>query len=203
MKKTIKIKNLITIGVYSTVYFLATGLAQLLSSIVIPGLSSIFVPAIAALLSGTVYILLCHRVQMFGGITTMGVMMSLFFIVSGHFILAFIPSMLFALLADWIASKGDYISRKLNVISFTAFSFGLIGPILPLWFIPGMYEASLIERGKDADYINRLFAPINSTTFVLSMGVTLICGIAGAIIGYHLYDKHFSKLNERHVHQAS
>lgn len=203
MKKTKKIKNLITIGVYSAIYFLAVGLAQLLSVLFIPGLSSIFVPATAAIFSGIIYILLCHRVRMFGGITTMGLMMSLFFIVSGHFILAFIPNIIFGLVADWIASKGSYLNRKLNMISFTVFSYGLIGPILPLWLVPSMYEASLIERGKDADYINRLFAPIHSTSFFLSMGAILVCGIIGATIGYYLYDKHFNRVGQQYEHQAS
>ena len=44
--------------------------------------------------------------------------MSLFFFASGHFVLAFLPSFLAGLVADFLAKKGNYENSKLNLLSY-------------------------------------------------------------------------------------
>lgn len=58
----------------------------------------------------------------------------------------------FALAADLIAKAGKYSSKIGILISYVVFSYGLTGPILPLWFM------------KDAAYIDGVFANINTST---------------------------------------
>lgn len=203
MTNHLKIQQLITIGVYSAIYFLGVGVSQVISLFLLPGFSYIFTPAITALITGIIFILTCHRIQSFGAIFTMGIMMALFFALSGHFIVAAIPCLIFSFLADWIAAKGNYVNKKYNTFSFTIFAFHLTGPILPLWFMKDMYISSLLNRGKDVAYIERIFAPINTYTFVSSMSATIICGILGALIGYKLYDKHFKKQRDHYDVRAN
>ena len=59
-----------------------------------------------------------------------------------------------------MAAAGKYRSKKLLLASYVVFSYGLTGPILPLWFMKSAYIANLTARGKDAAYIDTLFAPI-------------------------------------------
>lgn len=199
MNNNLKIQQLITIGVYSAIYFLGVGVSQVISLLLLPGYSYIFTPAITALTTGIIFILTCHRIQSFGAISTMGIMMALFFALSGHFIVAAIPCLIFSYLADKIAAKGNYVNKKYNIFSFTVFAFHLTGPILPLWFMKDMYITSLLNRGKDLAYVERIFAPINTNTFIASMSATIICGILGALFGYKLYCKHFDKQRDHHV----
>ena len=181
------IPDLISIGVFTAIYFVLVTIATFASALLLPGVSNIFLPAIAALISGSVYMLLAAKLQKFGGITIMGLVMGLFFFVSGHFVLSFAANILFGVLADWVASLGKYHDRKL------LFSYGLTGPILPLWFMKDAYVAALQARGKDAAYIDALFAPINTGTFIVCLVSILVCAVIGGLFGQKMIKKHFAK----------
>ena len=147
----LNIPDLVTIGVFTAIYFVLVAVATFASALLLPGVSNIFLPAIAALISGSVYMLLAAKLQKFGGITIMGLVMGLFFFVSGHFVLSFAANILFGLAADAVAALGKYKSKKLLLASYIVFSYGLTGPILPLWFMKDAYVASLQARGKDEE----------------------------------------------------
>ena len=187
------IPDLISIGVFTAIYFVLVAIATFASALLLPGVSNIFLPAIAALISGSVYMLLAAKLQKFGGITIMGLVMGLFFFVSGHFVLSFAANILFGVLADWVASLGKYYDRKLLFVSYILFSFGLTGPILPLWFMKDAYVASLQARGKDSSYIDGVFAHVNTGTFFIAMIVVLVCALLGGWFGQRMLKKHFAK----------
>ena len=71
------IPDLISIGVFTAIYFVLVTIATFASALLLPGVSNIFLPAIAALISGSVYMLLAAKLQKFGGITIMGLVMGL------------------------------------------------------------------------------------------------------------------------------
>lgn len=192
-KRGLSVPDLITIGVFSALYFALVAVATLVSTLLLAGFGSILLPAVAALISGCVYMLMVARVGKFGGITIMGMVIGLFLFVSGHFVLSFIASIVFPLAADLIARAGHYRSRIGLLISYVVFSYGLTGPILPLWFMKDAYVASLQARGKDAAYIDGVFANINIGTFFISMGAILLCALIGGWIGQRLCTKHFAK----------
>ncbi|OZG60268.1 ABC transporter permease [Bifidobacterium lemurum] len=187
------VPDLITIGVFTALYFVMVCVATLSSTLFTGGFGSIFLPAISALISGCVFMLLAARVGKFGGITVMGVVIGLFLFISGHFVLSFIASIVFPLAADLIARAGKYKSKTLLLVSYVVFSYGLTGPILPLWFMKNAYVASLENRGKDAAYINGVFENINVGTFWLSMGAILVCAVLGGWFGQRMMRKHFVK----------
>lgn len=189
----LNIPDLVTIGVFTAIYFVLVAVATFASALLLPGVSNIFLPAISALISGSVYMLLAAKLQKFGGITIMGLVMGLFFFVSGHFVLSFAANILFGLAADAVAALGKYKSKKLLLASYIVFSYGLTGPILPLWFMKDAYVASLQARGKDAAYINALFAPINGGTFVVCLAAILVCAVVGGVFGQRMMKKHFEK----------
>lgn len=137
--------------------------------------------------------LLAARLGKFGGITVMGVIIGLFLFISGHFVLSFIASIIFPVTADLIASAGKYKSKALLLVSYVVFSYGLTGPILPLWFMKDAYAASLQARGKDAAYIDGVFDNINTGTFFISMIAILVCAILGGWFGQRMMKKHFIK----------
>ena len=163
--KKLTIPDLISVGVFTAIYFVLATIATF-SCALLPGVGNILLPAVAALISGSVYMLLAAKLQKFGGISIMGLVMGLFFFVSGHFVLSFAANIVCGVLADWVASRSQYRSKKVLLASYVIFSYGLTGPILPLWFMKDAYIANLTARGKDAAYIDTLFAPINNGSFV-------------------------------------
>ncbi|PLS27226.1 MptD family putative ECF transporter S component [Bifidobacterium parmae] len=187
------VPDLISIGVFAALYFVMVCVATLASTLFTGGFGSIFLPAVAALISGPVYMLAAARTPKFGGITVMGLVIGLFLFVSGHFVLSFVASVVFPLAADLIARAGAYRGKALLLVSYVVFSYGLTGPILPLWFMKDAYVASLEARGKDAAYIDGVFANITMGTFAASMAAILVCAAIGGWFGQRLCAKHFAK----------
>ena len=185
------VPDLISVGVFTALYFVLVTVATFTCAL-LPGVGNIVLPALAALISGSVYMLLAAKLQKFGGITIMGLVMGLFFFVSGHFVLSFATNIVCGLLADLIAARGKFRSKKL-LVSYVVFSYGLTGPILPLWFMKDAYIANLTARGKDAAYIDTLFAPINNGGFVAAMAAILVCAVLGGLFGQRMMKKHFEK----------
>ncbi|RSX58444.1 MptD family putative ECF transporter S component [Bifidobacterium samirii] len=186
------VPDLISIGVFTALYFVCVTIATFASALV-AGFGTIFLPAVAALICGCVYMLMVARVGKFGGITVMGAVVGLFLFVSGHFVLSFVASLAFPIVADLIARAGRYRSRVGILASYVVFSYGLTGPILPLWFMKDAYVASLEARGKDAAYIDALFAHISMGSFVVAMLAILVCALLGGWFGQRMMRKHFAK----------
>ena len=186
------VPDLISVGVFTALYFVLVTVATFTCAL-LPGVGNIVLPALAALISGSVYMLLAAKLQKFGGITIMGLVMGLFFFVSGHFVLSYAANIVCGLLADLIAARDKFRSKKLLLVSYVVFSYGLTGPILPLWFMKDAYIANLTARGKDAAYINTLFAPINNGSFVAAMAAILVCAVLGGLFGQRMMKKHFEK----------
>ena len=175
------IPDLITIGVFTALYFVLVAVATLFSSVALMGFGMILLPAVAA------------KVGKFGAISVMGIVVGLFLFVSGHFILSLAASIVFPVIADAIARAGDYRSKTGILASYVVFCYGLTGPILPLWFMKDAYIANLTARGKDAAYIDTLFAPINNGGFVAAMAAILVCAVLGGLFGQRMMKKHFEK----------
>ncbi len=191
-KDKLNVSDLISIGVYTAIYFILVAIATFASAL-LPGFSNAFLPALAALISGAVYMLMVSKVQKFGAISIMGIVMGIFFFVSGHFILSFAANIICGILADYVASIGKYKFKKWILISYVIFSYGITGPILPLWFMKDSYVASLEARGKSVEYISKVFNFINTGSFFLCMVSILICALIGGIFGMKMVKKHFVK----------
>ncbi len=191
--KGIQIKDLVSIGVYTAIYFVGVAIAALLCVFIVPGYSYIYIPIVTALLSGVVFMLMAAKVPKFGAITIMGSIMGLFFFVSGRFPLALIPSVLISLIADGVAYLFKYRSKKGLLLSYTIFSFSTMGPVLPMIFMPEYYAQDLLQRGKSMEYVLSAFESItNSTVIILFIG-TIIAALIGGLFGQRMMKKHFEK----------
>ena len=195
MKHTNKltVPDLISTGVFTALYFVLVAFATFSSVVIFPGFNNVVLPAFCALISGSVYMLLVAKVQKFGAISIMGIVMGVFFMTSGHFIVSFAANIVMGIVADFVAKAGDYKSKNGILASYVIFSYGLFGPVLPMWFMKDAYVANLEARGKDASYISDLFANINQATFGIAVVATLICALIGGWFGQKMIKKHFVK----------
>ena len=64
------VPDLISVGVFTALYFVLVTVATFACAL-LPGVGNILLPAVAALISGSVYMLLAAKLQKFGGITIM------------------------------------------------------------------------------------------------------------------------------------
>lgn len=189
----LNIKDIITIGIYSSIYFVLVGLGTLTSVIVIHSANMMLAPACIALIAGSAYYLLIAKTQKFGAITSLGIIMSIFFFMSGHFILSFVPSLLCGLVADGIAMLGKYKNKLTNLVSYIVFSFGNLGPIILMWFAKDQYIQKLSSKGKSVQEINAIIVEFNYASVLHLLGGILIAAIIGGLFAEHLIQKHFKK----------
>ncbi len=191
----LSVQDLVTVGIYAALYFLVTAVVTFACSILIPVVGNLLLPAGVALVAGSIYYLLIAKVPRFGAVTAVGLVMGAFFFFSGHFILSFATCIVCGAGADLIARAGAYVDRKLNLLAYVVFSFGVTGPILPLWLMRDQYVAALVARGKDSAYIDKVFAGVNSTMAVVVVIAVIVCAVVGGIFGRGLVERHFKKAN--------
>ncbi len=191
----LSVSNLVTVGIYAALYFLATAVVTFTFGMLIPVVGNLLLPAGVALVAGAIYYLLIAKVPRFGAVTAVGVVMGAFFFLSGHFILSFATCLVCGVGADLIARAGAYVDQKLNLLSYVVFSFGVTGPILPLWLMRDQYVAALVARGKDSAYIDKVFGGVNGTMAVVVVVAVVVCAVVGAIFGRSLVERHFKKAN--------
>lgn len=192
-KKKIQIKDLVTIGVYTALYFIMVAISALLVIFIIPGYSYVFIPVISALLSGTIFMLMVAKVPRFGAITIMGSIMGIFFFIMGRFPGALFICIVIAFIADGIAYLMRYKNKKGLLLSYLIFSFSTIGPVIPMFIFPTVYINQLIEVGHDVTYIEGVFNNISQNTLSVLIGGIIVAAIVGGLFGQKMMNKHFEK----------
>lgn len=192
-KSKIEVKDLISIGVYTALYFMMVTVSNLLVVFLIPGFSFAFIPVVSALLCGTIYMLMAAKVPKFGAITIMGSFVGVFQLINGHFPASIFIAMAFSLAADIIASIGNYRKDTNLLVSYIVFSFSTVGPAVPLLLFPNMYVNQLVEQGRDAAYIENAFASISENTLWILIISIAVGAALGGLFGHKMMHKHFRK----------
>ena len=187
-------KNILTTLVAALVYFLCIGVGVLLGSLVDHTGNMFYAPAFAALVGGSVYMILLAKVPRFGAITTLGLFMAIFFLASKHGAGAFLPAIACGLAADAIAHLGNYKDRIKNTLSFLVFAFSTSGPIFLMWIRPKAYVATLLARGKSQEYIDRIMVAPELDKILLFVSSILLGALIGALVGQFLSQKIADKI---------
>ncbi|MGT2933840.1 MptD family putative ECF transporter S component [Streptococcus catagoni] len=191
--KNLKLKDIILTGAFSALYFICVGLGTLISIFLDKSGNMIYAPAFAGLLGGTVYFLLVAKIQKFGAITMLGAIMGFFFFLTGHFVAALFPALIFGLLADGLAYLGRYQKQSINLLSYILFSFANTGPIILMWFLRDTYIKSLLARGKDMAYVNRVMVDLTLANVSFFIFTVCLGALLGGLFGQRLLKKHFMK----------
>ena len=105
MNNKIEAKDLITLGIFTVIYFVIGAALSLLVSIpiMVP-----FFPAVWALINGTVFMLYTTKVEKFGLVTLMGVLTGLLVGLTGMGFWCAPTGLAFGLLGDFIMKQGNY-----------------------------------------------------------------------------------------------
>lgn len=184
-------KDLITIGIYTAIYFVINFAFMLAGMIPVMW---ILMPALIALFTGIPYMMICLKVQKPGAIFIMGAITVLIYYATGQFTTVILATFAIGCILAEIARKVlGYESFKGNTLSFAFFSFGMLGSPLPIWLFKESFFKHIAEVGMPPEYIKTL----NQFTspYVLASIIILIpiCSILGALIAKNVLKKRFSK----------
>lgn len=185
-------KDLITIGVFSAIYFVINFAFMLLSGF--HPILWILMPGFIAVAAGIPFMLMTAKVQKTGAVLLMGLITALIYFVTGQFTLVILISMGSAcILAEIVRAALSCSSFKGNAVAYVFFSLGMVGSPLPIWLFKEDFLAQITAQGMPADYISALDALSSNGMLVVLFVAPIIGGIIGAFIAKGLFKKHLRK----------
>lgn len=186
----LKGKDLISVGIYSAIYFVIMMLVAMLG--VVPVLYPtlvIFVPIIG----GIPFMLFLTKVKKFGMIWIMSVLMGILMIVCGMGYYALIVGIVTGLLAELTFKSGKYNSTGKAVLTSGVFGLWVWGNYLQLFIDREAFFASPTRQGLGDDFINTINTMLPTWMCPVMLLICFVCGLLGGLLGKKLLKKHFSK----------
>ena len=186
--RSLKPKDLITVGIFTALYFVVFfGF----------GMLGFFGPAVHAvgivlgsLANGIVFALYVTRIRKPGMVFLTAIVSSLLMVLTGHAWTTLVTAAVFSALAELVLARGHYRSARASVIAYGVFSLWVAGPILPLYLQHDAYIANIGEQmGEDyARAWDTLFSP----TFMAGLLVVVfLASCLGGLLGQKMLRKHF------------
>ncbi|MBO3143718.1 MptD family putative ECF transporter S component [Dermatophilus congolensis] len=180
--------DLVQLGIFTSVYLVVYFGLNMIGAV-----SPLLQPAgiaVAVLLNGITFMLYLSRVQKFGLITLMTVLLGVLMTVAGHHPVTLITAIVCGLAADTFAWQGRYTAGLTTAVAYGVMSMWGSGAYLPLLFMREPLVAQYRVQMGDAwaDSFSSLYTSEFIVTFVV---VTVLVGIAGGLLGRKAVDHHF------------
>ncbi|WP_273497956.1 MptD family putative ECF transporter S component [Peptoniphilus rhinitidis] len=186
--KKLKVKDLVSIGVFTVIYFaLMFGIGMMG---MIPILFLIY-PTVLAIVAGTVVMLFMTKVQKPWALFIFGMISPLVMFAAGHTYVVVVLSLIVMIIAELIRKIGNYNSFKYNMISYAIFSTWICSSMMQMLLAKEVYIEHCRMMGDD--YVVALEKLITYPHMALVALGAFLGGILGAYIGKALLKKHFEK----------
>ena len=187
----LKAKDFITVGIFTAIIFVVEFACGMLGYIH-PFIVASYVVMIP--LVGSIPMMLFYtKVQKFGMITIMSVLIAIIMFVTGMGFLGAPLIIIAGVIADLIAKSGKYKSFKKTVISYGVFCLWICANYFPVVITADSYRQDLIDGGYSMEYCNNLFLAINYKTIGVLLVLCFVFGCIGAFLGKAVVKKHFEK----------
>lgn len=190
--KILKGRDLITVGIFSAIYFVINFIFMLISGF--HPMIWILMPALIALFTGIPYMLMCAKVQKPGAVILMGMITGLFYFVTGQFTVVILATFVVGcVLSEIVRATTKYNSYKGNTISFAMFSLGMTGSPLPIWIMRESFLTQITQQGMPVDYVATLEAVSSPSMLIVMVVAPLAAALIGSLIAKRMFRKHFTK----------
>ena len=186
--KKLKVKDLVSIGVFGVIYFVLMFGVGMMG--MIPILFLIY-PTVLGIIAGTVVMLFMAKVQKPWALFIFGMISPLVMFAAGHTYVVVVLSLIVMIIAELIRKIGNYNSFKYNMISYAIFSTWICGSMMQMLLAKEVYIEHCRMMGDD--YVVALEKLITYPHMALVALGAFLGGILGAYIGKALLKKHFEK----------
>lgn len=184
------IKDLINVGLFSVIYFIAFTIAGMLGYIPI---FVVFLPFVAGVLGGIPFVLFVIKEHKIGAVTLMGLIVSLLTFLVGQSWISIVFGFVFGLIADIIMRSGEYKNWLKNVIGYCVFTLWTVGTMLPMWLMRDDFFQNYRNNGGTDAYINSVMELTPNYMIGVIIVLGIVGGLIGALIGKKVLKKHFEK----------
>mgnify|MGYP003362743544 FL=1 len=186
----LRIKDLVTIGVFTVIYFVLMFLSGMIGMVPILYLAY---PAVAVIITGIVIMLFMAKVQKPWGLFILGLICGFIVIAMGNTYVILIHVVISMAIAELLRKKGEYKSFKYNMLSFAVFNTWICGFLMQILLAKDKVIELAETRGMGHDYIMKLITLLNFRSMILVYIGAIVGGILGAYIGKVFLKKHFEK----------
>ncbi len=190
MNNSLKIKDLVSIGIFGLIYLVLAFATAMLG--LVPILIYV-IPIAMAVISGGVVLLLMAKVPKPWALFIFGMITPLIMFVGGHTYIVPLVAVIFVGAAEFIAKKGNYTSLKYNMISYAFFSCWMTGSLMQMILLKDKYIATQVAGGMSIETVDKLVSLISWTSILIVLLLTFVASFVGAIIGKKMLKKHFEK----------
>ena len=186
----LRIKDLVTIGVFTVIYFVLMFAAGMIG--VVPILYLAY-PTLAGIVTGIVIMLFMAKIQKPWGLFILGLICGIIVIAMGNTYIILAHTVISMAIAELLRKKGEYKSFKYNMLSFAVFNTWICSFIMQILLAKDKIAELAETRGMGHDYITKLIALVNYQSIILVYIGAIAGGILGAYIGKAFLKKHFEK----------
>ena len=185
-------RDLITIGIFSAIYFVLNLAAMITGFVPVLWL---LLPGVAGILTGIPFMLMESKVRKPGAILIMGAITALLYFVTGQFtVLLLITFAVACILSEVYRAITKYDNNLIHMtISFIIFCYGMLGSPMAIWVYKDSFLAQIQQNGMSAEYVQSLSGLISTPMFIGLCVSPIIGGFVGAMIAKGLFRKHFKK----------
>ena len=185
-------RDLITIGIFSAIYFALNLVAMITGFVPVLWL---LLPGVAGIVTGIPFMLMESKVRKPGAILIMGAITALLYFVTGQFtVLLLITFAVACILSEVYRAVTKYDNSFVHMtISFVIFCYGMLGSPLAIWVYRDSFLDQIRQNGMSAEYVDSLSGLISTPMLIALCISPIIGGIIGAVIAKGLFRKHFKK----------
>ena len=177
-EQKLKIKDLVTIGVFAVIYLVIMFSVGMIG--VIPILFLVY-PTILGIVSGTVVMLFMAKVQKPWALLIFGMLTPIFMMVEGHTYILVLHAFVVILIAELIRRAGNYNSFKYNMLSFAIFNTWICGSLMQMLWAREKYIEMTMMMGNE--YVEALERLVTYPHMALVYIGAILGGLIGANIG--------------------
>ncbi len=188
-QRQLKIKDLVTIGVFAVVYLAVLIVAGMIE--LVPGLILLF-PAINAFIQGVVVMLFMAKVPKKWALFILVTVMALVLTVLGNTYVVILNALVFAAIAEFLFQRGNFVSFKHNAAAYAVMSCWWLGSYLQLLLVRTQYF-NMVEDMMGEDYLAAMQSRVTYLNLAIAYVSTLVFGVVGAYLGKKVLTKHFAK----------
>ncbi|RCX19403.1 energy-coupling factor transport system substrate-specific component [Anaerobacterium chartisolvens] len=189
MNNKLQTKDLISVGIFTAIYFVIFFACGMLGYIPI---LFILLPAYMPMITGIPFMLFLTKVKKFGMVSIMAILLGIIMFATGHTWVPIATALIFGLLADLVFKTGKYQSFKHSVLGYGIFSMWSMGAMLPLWIMRDSY-LQYISNSMGDEYTNAVISITPDWAAVAIFFTAFASGIAGAFLGKAVLKKHFQR----------
>ncbi|SJM43996.1 Substrate-specific component BL0695 of predicted ECF transporter [Frigoribacterium sp. JB110] len=182
-------RDLVNVAMFAVLMIVVTYAIGMLG--IVSPLVWLAVVPVSVLVNGIVFMLFVTRVRHAGMVTLLGVVVALFYLLTGNTVFSSIGIIVLAVLAEVVLWGGGYRSRWAAIWAYTIFALSFFTPFLPLVFDREGYLTSPSFTRMGDEYV----AGADALTTLPVLGVlavaVAVAGFLGGLLGSAVLRKHF------------